>query len=124
MNALKILLAVFVLGYLVSCSVSEEDGNIESVASTRGARSVLSDDEVNTAIKSDTIILGRKLPNPYSVKAMSQAQQNLLEKGLINIEDTINISTTHKYVRFLPKDSIDVSVLNSRRDLTFFDSTG
>lgn len=59
---------------------------------------------VNTAYNSlqiqgsDSIVLGQKLPNPYTVEAFDSAKHNLVMAGLINPEAFI-VRATHKYVR-------------------------
>jgi len=59
------------------------------------------------------IKLGKKLENPYSLKNMRKAYDNLKDdtrlKSVMIDEDSV--IATHLYVRFLPKDSLDNSIL-------------
>ena len=59
----------------------------------------------------DKIVLGDKLSTPYSVDNMKEAYNNLQQKG--TIKETIKISTTHYYVRFLPKNESELGILLS-----------
>jgi hypothetical protein len=58
------------------------------------------------------IQLIRKLENPYTVEAMKHVQDTLIELGVIN--NPIEITTTHYYVRFLPKDEMAFEKLAER----------
>ncbi|NMM50760.1 hypothetical protein [Marinigracilibium pacificum] len=57
---------------------------------------------------------GKKMKNPYSVQNMKQAWDNikpeLSKAGRYNVE-AVTITTTHYYVRFLPKDSLEYEIL-------------
>ncbi|QCK16253.1 hypothetical protein [Mangrovivirga cuniculi] len=59
-------------------------------------------------------IFGKKLKNPYAVENMKKAWENvkpeLSQSGRFNLEG-VNITTTHYYVRFSPKDSIELDLL-------------
>lgn len=71
-------------------------------------------------------ILGKQLENPYSVENMKKAleelqKDNLLKSGNDSIElVNFEIKTTHLYVRFLPKDSIELQQLE-KDSLILFD---
>ena len=65
------------------------------------------------------IILGDKLENAYSVKNMRQAYNNLKQKSKIKYD--IDIKTTHLYVRFLPENLNDLSILQNDTTLELFD---
>ena len=59
------------------------------------------------------VVLGIKLENPYTVENMQLAYDNLLKEaksGRIESED-LDIRTTHLYLRFLPKDSSELELL-------------
>lgn len=57
--------------------------------------------------------LGKKLENPYSVDNMKKAWANLKSKNSIaySNKEGINISTTHFYLRFKPKNEEELSAL-------------
>lgn len=63
--------------------------------------------------------LGKQLQNPYSVENMKKARESLASKG--NINPDVDIDTTHLYVRFLPKDSLQYDALTSDSSLELFD---
>lgn len=94
-----ILLAVILI---TSCSSFEEKKS-----------EILSPEDIQ-----EQVILGKKLENPYSVSNMQRAKQSLEERG-IKIED--EIKPTHLYVRFLPKDTIDMNKLYFGNDIELYD---
>ena len=63
--------------------------------------------------------LGKQLENPYSVENMSKASNNLKKKGgsAKSSGGEIEITTTHLYVKFMPKNEDELSIL--KRDSTF-----
>lgn len=62
--------------------------------------------------------LGKQLENPYSVENMRKALNNLKKKGVSakSSGDEIEITTTHLYVKFMPKNEEELSIL--KRDST------
>ncbi|MDW3191982.1 MAG: hypothetical protein R8G66_06445 [Cytophagales bacterium] len=65
------------------------------------------------------MVLGKQLENAYSVENMKIALANLTASG--RIEEDIQIETTDLYIRFLPKDSTEVALLETDSTLTLFD---
>jgi hypothetical protein len=63
--------------------------------------------------------LGRKLQNLYKVSLMTQAYQNVRAQttGL----PTLNIRTTHYYVKFMPADSTQLDVLEADTTLRLYE---
>lgn len=70
-------------------------------------------------ISEDEIVLGNKLPNPYSVTNMERALEALGSTGA-NTEG-VEITTTDLYVRFLPADTSQLEILYSNEGIAFFD---
>jgi len=70
------------------------------------------------------LFLGEKLENPYSVANMKKAYQNLLAKkgnsARTSSTDGNAITTTHYYVRFLPKDSVEYDRLKTDTSLVLY----
>ena len=70
------------------------------------------------------MVLGKKLENPYSVENMRKALKNLQKssstanKGLSN---DFEITTTHLYIRFKPKDEEELNLLQKDTTLILFD---
>lgn len=60
----------------------------------------------------------RKLENPYTVSNMKKAYSALQQEGLMKA--ALNIEATHLYVRFLPKDSVELETLIRDTTLTLF----
>lgn len=58
---------------------------------------------------SESIVLGKKLKNPYSVENMLKAYELLLQKE--GIRSDLEIDTTHFYVRFLPLNDEEYDVI-------------
>lgn len=60
----------------------------------------------------DNVIIGKKLENPYSLRNMKKACDDLFPatKGEVALSDTL-IVPNYLYVRFLPSDSTDVNKL-------------
>ncbi len=76
------------------------------------------------------IKLGKKLKNPYSIKNMQKALDTILvdikkarRRGNIQgrqSSEEIKIKTTDLYVRFLPKDSLELNSLKKDTTLVFY----
>lgn len=58
-----------------------------------------------------TIVLGKKLNNPYSLKNMQAAYDSLNTESGSVLRSGNQLQPTHYYVRFLPKDSVDFNLL-------------
>ncbi|MFZ6008884.1 MAG: hypothetical protein ACOYXT_00945, partial [Bacteroidota bacterium] len=67
-------------------------------------------------------VLGKKLKNPFAVETMRQAYANL-QRGAVGRthSDELDIRTTHLYVKFIPKDSTEVDVLERNEQLELYD---
>lgn len=69
-----------------------------------------------------SIVLGKKLDNPFSVKNMQLAYENLRTKSDVGrIKDELDIQTTHLYVRFLPENYAMYDTLTSDSTIYFVD---
>lgn len=64
------------------------------------------------------IKLGKKLENPYSVENMEKAWNNLIASS--KITKTINIRTTHLYVKFKPKSEEELDKLKDDSTLILY----
>ncbi len=72
-----------------------------------------------TVVENGSTVLGRKLPNPYSVKNMMNSLNHLREEYGMDLD--IEIEPTHYYVRFLPQDLSQYDELSSDANLLLFD---
>lgn len=65
------------------------------------------------------MVLGKQLENPYSVENMKKALASLKANG--RKSGDFDIETTHLYIRFLPKNSLELEALEgfSQVDTTF-----
>lgn len=61
-----------------------------------------------------SIVLGKRLNNPYSLKNMQQAYDSLCDAGMLT-RSSGELQPTHLYVRFLPKDSVDFNILDKEK---------
>lgn len=122
-NLIK-LSAVVIVTLFFSCSDNNEGvtGNEISVVETPPSRSIRSvDDSSSSELPySDTVILGAKLPNPYTVNIMRVAANSLVDSGMLS-EEYANIQPTHYYIRLLPLDSVDMEIMYSHPDLILWD---
>ncbi|MHB0756895.1 hypothetical protein [Polaribacter sp. M15] len=82
--------------------------------------------------KSESIIkLGKKLENPFSVANMQRALDTILKevkksksyqaKSFQKSAEQIEIKETDLYVRFLPKDSLELNIIEKDTTLVLFD---
>ena len=81
------------------------------------------DDTISKEQKGVATQLGRKLENPYSVKNMKKALENLKKSKLgakIATED-LEIITTHLYVKFIPKTEQEMDNLMIDSSLVLYD---
>ena len=67
------------------------------------------------------LVLGKQLENPYSVTNMRKALSVLKKETRSGLSSEEVIQATHHYIRFLPKDKDDVSVLKSDTTLILYD---
>ena len=101
--SLRFLTLILIGVILYSCQ-NEDDLLVESTESIQTIE--------NTIPSGEKIILGEKLKNPYSIENMRHALNSLKSKNKFgrNIDFTIpkdfEIVTTHKYLKFIPKDRL------------------
>jgi hypothetical protein len=79
--------------------------------------------EIENELKyGEKIILGKKLKNPYSVENMKKAFQNIkFSSNLPTRTPNVEISTSHYYVKFIPKDSTDLKIIEADSSLIAYD---
>jgi hypothetical protein len=68
--------------------------------------------------KDGMIVLGDKLDDPYSLDNMKKAYENLRKRG---DAPEVEITPTHTYIRFLPKDETEWGILKSDTTIEVFD---
>ena len=64
--------------------------------------------------------LGKQLENPYSVQNMKKAWETLNQNGRTSGEN-VEITTTHLYIRFKPKNEDELSILKRDSTLVLYD---
>lgn len=65
------------------------------------------------------IVLGKELEDPYALKNIQQAYENL--KSLKQDTPDLALEPTHIYIRFLPKNEEEWSLLKRDTSILFFD---
>ena len=70
------------------------------------------------------IKLGKKLENPYSVENMQKALDNLKKTNISAKSSSVNeieITTTHLYLRYKPKNQDELNILTADSTLVLYD---
>lgn len=95
MKKFRLVLALVMASMLVSCSLEEDTpfNKLNSPDNTISTKSGL------VGSNSMMMLLGQKLPNPYSISNMQAAHDSLYPN------QNIQLPVTHLYVRFLPQDT-------------------
>lgn len=109
MKSLKthtIAIMIFAIFFILSCT--NED--IEQDQNANRKSIYYSEEE---------IVLGAKLPNPYNIDNMKETYNDLFTSG--SITEPIDVKVTDLYVRFLPKDSLDLKFLYEEKNLILFE---
>jgi hypothetical protein len=104
---IKILIVLSLLFWL-SCSLFDKENT-----TTTNQYDVTN--ALNELPQNDTVMLGAKMQNPYSVDTIRQAIKRLVDLGTLDKE--VEISPTHYYVRFLPRNSSDIDAIHFNSDL-------
>lgn len=76
-------------------------------------------DEDNNPTYIEKMVLGKQLTNPYSVENMQKAYEALSPSTKAGIQDGL-ISTTHRYIKFIPKNEDELSLLKLDSTLILF----
>ncbi len=76
------------------------------------------DESANVVPDEGPIVLGDKLPNPYSMENMRKAIAELQSRGLSKAALSTDIKPTHYYMRFKPKNEAEVDAVEA--DTTVF----
>ena len=97
-----------------SCSESILSGPADSPDESSVTKS---SQGVPSAQSSTPMILGEKLNNPYALEVMQTAVESLTPEG----KPVPTLMVTDLYVRFLPKDSAELTVLYDVEKLELFD---
>ena len=103
-----IALGLFLATVVQSCSDNESTPN--DIAISKVEKGVITQ-------------LGKKLENPYSVKNMKKALENLRKSklGAKMAADDLEIITTHLYVQFSPKTEQELDNLTIDSSLVLYD---
>ena len=105
---LKLLLLILVNILFISCDQEFEEIDKNQKDNSMSLR------------KSNENILGKKLENPYSVKNMKIAFENLKKNGLANGTKD-NIKATHLYVKFKPINEDELDLIKKDSSLHLYE---
>ena len=100
----QICMKKFLLPFLGAVFISCSD---ESVAPDIGAQ-----------IEDRQIVLGEKLPNPYSLSVMQKAADELADGG--SLKAAVILRPTHYYLRFAPRDTAEIDLLEADTTVFFY----
>lgn len=67
--------------------------------------------KTETEVEVKQIVLGDKLPNPYSLSVMQRAADELAESS--SLKSAQLLQATHHYVRFAPRDTAEIDLLEA-----------
>jgi hypothetical protein len=111
----KINYLLFVLVVFLQFSCQDEEELVLYETDLVSNKTGLVSNKTRTQNKSSKKIkLGKKLKNPYSVKNMKKAYEGIKSKKLSGkIINNLNISTTHYYIKFIPKDIIELDMIDN-----------
>lgn len=70
-------------------------------------------------VSDGSTVLGAQLPNPFTVSNM-EAAKDLMDSLQITAPYSINIRTTHKYIKFYPADIEDIEALEQVDERVYF----
>lgn len=65
--------------------------------------------------------LGKKLQNPYSVANMELAWENLKKQRPEWANESLDITATHRYFKFMPQDEAELETLSFEYDFDLYD---
>ena len=111
-NSAKLMVNVFCLFSVFNATTSCTDELVEESPDDFGSAETVSVDNEKFG---NTIILGKKLNNPYSLKNMQAAYDSLCMASGVATRSVDMLQPTHLYVRFLPKDSVDINRLDKEK---------
>lgn len=111
-NSAKLMVNVFCLFSVFGATTSCKDELVEESSDDLGSAEAVSVDKEKFG---NTIILGKKLNNPYSLKNMQAAYDSLCRASGVATRSVNMLQPTHLYVRFLPKDSADINRLDREK---------
>lgn len=112
---MKIKLIFLYLIVLLSVSCAKDEIKNDIVPPNDGNEGT----SKNVLVTNSEMILGEKLDNPYSLRNMRKALNNLLPSTRAGVEET-DIEPTHLYVKFKPKNDEELSVLKSDSTLILY----
>ena len=97
---MKIFLLLFLAAVFISCS----DENVTP--------------DIGAQIEDRQIVLGEKLPNPYSLSVMQKAADELADGS--SLKAAVILQPTHYYLRFAPRDTAEIDLLEADTTVFFY----
>lgn len=78
----------------------------------------ISPQQGNVGIEENSIVLGEKLPNPYSLSVMQKAADELTDESTLKSAQLLQ--ATHYYLRFAPRDTAEIDLLEADTTIFFY----
>lgn len=103
---------------LFSCAVDEGYMNLSTNQDINFTGATKSSEEP-IIIQGDEMILGEEIQDPYSLDMVKKAYLNVAKTANVSPSEN-SINATHLYVRFFPKDSIDIETLEAADDIDLY----
>lgn len=101
---------------ILSCSTSKEDispdMNFSGITKSGG-------DESTIVIDGTEMIMGEEIQDPYSLATIREAYDSVVKTSNVTAGSR-PLAATHLYVRFFPKDSIDLELLEAESELDLY----
>lgn len=113
-NTMKVISLVLIGILMYSCHNDEDF--IENMESK-------TKEKESTYSFGEKIILGKQLENPFSVENMKRAYAEMQKSKSFSLikKSNLKISTTHHYVKFILKDSLDLRKIEADTTLIAYD---
>ena len=78
----------------------------------------ISPQQGDVTIEERAIVLGKKLPNPYSLNVMQKAVDELSAESTLKAAQ--QLQATHYYLRFAPRDTAEIDLLEADTTIFFY----
>ena len=114
----RVLLAAGLIAFSVATITSCSDDDIKINSDVENEISIV-DETSSSDIDGDVMVLGEELEDPYNLANMQKALESLnLSKSGVVIDE---LTPTHTYWRFLPKNEDELYELTSDTTITFYE---
>ncbi len=120
---MKKLLLLFAVISIVGLGYRKEGQVLEWSKNVNSTTTLVKEggSEISSIMHEGMVKLGAKLNNPYTVQNMQEAYKEFIADSPEYKNDDLSIETSHYYIRFQPKNSLEIQELEEKnKDLEFF----